>query len=91
MADRGELLKTLKELRDDEFRNFKWYLQESDILEGSSGISKSDLDKADRSDTVDKIVETYNQQSVEVVKKTLEKINRNDLVEKLSNTNTGVH
>ena len=91
MADREELLKTLKELGDEEFKDFKRHLQQLDIPGGSSVIPKSDLEKADRSDTVDKIVETYNQQSVEVVKKILEKINRNDLVEKLSNTNTGAH
>ncbi|XP_067440097.1 interferon-induced very large GTPase 1-like isoform X2 [Thunnus thynnus] len=91
MADREELLKTLKELGDEEFKKFKRHLQQLNIPGGSSVIPKSDLEKADRSDAVDKIVETYNQQSVEVVRKILKKINRNDLVEKLSNTNTGAH
>lgn len=90
MAVREELLKTLEELGDDEFKQFKWYLKQSDNLEGSSVIPKSHLDKVDRPDTVDKILQTYNQQSVEVLKKTLKKINRNDLVEELSNTSTGV-
>lgn len=84
-------MKTLKELGDDEFKDFKRHLQQLNIPGGSSVIPKSDLEKADRSDTVDKIVETYIQQSVEVVRKILKKINRNDLVEKLSNTNTGAH
>ncbi|XP_044189058.1 uncharacterized protein LOC122968129 isoform X2 [Thunnus albacares] len=84
MAVREKLLRTLKELGDEEFKDFKWFLQQPDILEGSSTIPKSHLEKADRRDTVDEIVQTYNHQSVEVVKKILEKINRNDLVKKLS-------
>ncbi|XP_067430237.1 uncharacterized protein [Thunnus thynnus] len=91
MADREELLKTLEELGDGEFRIFRWFLQQPDILEGSSTIPQSHLDNADRPKTVDKIIQTYNHQPVEVVKKTLKKINRNDLVGKLSNINTGEH
>lgn len=83
------ILLTLEELGDDEFRNFKWFLQQPDILEGLSFIPKSHLDKADRLETVDKIVQNYNQQSVEVMMETLKKINRNDLVEKLSNIRAG--
>lgn len=83
------LLMTLEELGDDEFRSFKWFLQQPDILEGLSFIPKSHLDKADRQETVDKMVQNYNQQSVEVMKETLRKISRNDLVEKLSNIRAG--
>ncbi|XP_042252037.1 uncharacterized protein LOC121886175 [Thunnus maccoyii] len=88
MTVREKLLKTLQELGDEEFRFFKWFLEQPDILEGSSTIPKSYLDNADRPKTVDKIVQTYNHQPVAVVKKILKKMNRNDLVEKLSNINT---
>lgn len=84
MAEKELLFKTLEELGHEEFSQFKWFLQQPDILEGSMFIPKSHLDDADRQKTVDKIVENYSYQSVEVMKKTLKKISRNDLVEKLS-------
>ncbi|XP_026152524.1 NACHT, LRR and PYD domains-containing protein 3-like [Mastacembelus armatus] len=89
MAVKELLLNTLEELGDEEFRKFKWCLQQPDILEGSSAIPKSHLDKADRQETVDKMVQNHNQGSVEVMKTMLKKINRNDLVEKLSIISTG--
>ncbi|XP_018545322.1 uncharacterized protein LOC108892317 [Lates calcarifer] len=83
-----ELLKTLEELEDEEFDQFKWILQQPEILEGFSDIPKRRLDKANRQETVDQVVQNYNQQSVEVMKKVLKKMNRNDLVKFLS-CNTG--
>ncbi|XP_062290299.1 NACHT, LRR and PYD domains-containing protein 3-like isoform X1 [Scomber scombrus] len=83
MAVRKKLLNTLEDLTDEEFTKFKWYLR--------SDIPTSHLEKADRPNTVDKILQKYKQQSVEVVKKTLKEISRNDLVEELSNISTGSH
>ncbi|XP_071388902.1 NLR family CARD domain-containing protein 3-like [Centroberyx affinis] len=82
------LLGTLEDLGDEEFKKFKWFLQQADILEGLPAIPKSRLEKADRQDTVDQMVQTYNQHSLEVTKKVLMKINRNDLVQSLSNTSS---
>uniref|UniRef100_A0A667W930 Pyrin domain-containing protein n=1 Tax=Myripristis murdjan TaxID=586833 RepID=A0A667W930_9TELE len=79
------LLETLNDLGDKELKEFKWYLQ-AEILEGLPAIPKSRLEKADRPDTVDQMVQTYNQHCLEVTKKVLMKINRNDLVQNLSNT-----
>ncbi|XP_010739478.3 NACHT, LRR and PYD domains-containing protein 12 isoform X1 [Larimichthys crocea] len=83
------LLETLDDLGDEELKIFKWFLQQADILEDFPAIPKSHLEKADRPDTVDLIVQTYNDQSVEVTKKVLTKINRNDLVQSLSNITLG--
>ncbi|XP_047426345.1 NLR family CARD domain-containing protein 3-like, partial [Mugil cephalus] len=91
MALKELLFRTLEELGHEEFSQFKWYLQQPDILEGSMFIPKSHLDDADRQKTVDKMVENYSLQSVEVLKKTLGKIKRNDLVEKLSNISPASH
>ena len=82
MAVSKKLLKTLEDLTDDEFKTFKWHLR---------SIPKCHLENADRLKTVDKIVQIYNQRSVEVVKKILKKIDRNDLVEELSNISRGSH
>lgn len=85
MAVMELLLETLMDLGDEELKIFKWFLQQEEILKDFPAIPKSHLKKADRMDTVDLIVQTYNKQFVEVIKKVLTKINRNDLVQKLSN------
>ena len=84
-----ELLNTLEDLSDEEFKKFKWFLQQREILVGFQAIPKNQLENADRLDTVDKIIQTFSHQSVEVVKLVLKKTRRNDLVEKLSNISTG--
>lgn len=80
------LLETLDDLGDEELKTFKWFLQQAEILEDFPAIPRSRLEKADKLDTLDLIVQTYNEQSVEVAKKVLKKINRNDLVQSLSNS-----
>ncbi|XP_070701424.1 E3 ubiquitin-protein ligase TRIM39-like [Pempheris klunzingeri] len=80
-----DLLNTLEELRDDEFKKFKWYLQQSDILQGYQTITKSKLERAERLDTVDLMVQTYELDgALKVTKMILEKIPRKDLVQSLS-------
>lgn len=83
------LLETLDDLGEEELKTFKWFLQQAEILEDFPAIQRSRLEKADRLDTVDMIVKTYNKQSVEVTKIVLTKINRNDLVQSLSNIGSG--
>ncbi|XP_031152992.1 NACHT, LRR and PYD domains-containing protein 12-like [Sander lucioperca] len=85
-----DLLKTLEDLKEDEFKKFKWYLQQQDILEGYQSIKVSKLENADRLDTVDVMVKTFNLHgALKVTKKVLEKINRNDLVQSLPDTSSG--
>ena len=83
------LLETLEDLENEELRIFKWVLQQGEILEDIPAIPKSHLEKADRLDTLELIVQTYSEQSVKVVKKVLTKINRNALVQDLSNIGSG--
>ncbi|XP_070703454.1 NLR family CARD domain-containing protein 3-like [Pempheris klunzingeri] len=87
MATAIELLETLEDLGDRELKTFKWYLQQADFLKDFSAIPKSQLEAADRPDTVDLMVQTYSHQCVEVARKVLKRMRRNDLVESLSNTN----
>lgn len=82
------LLRALKDLGDHELKEFKWYLQRSDILERFPIIPKSRLDKADRTDTVDQMLQTYCENTLEVTKKVLRKLDRNDLVQILSGPNS---
>ncbi|XP_071759119.1 caspase b-like [Centroberyx gerrardi] len=89
MTFKERLLETLEDLGDEELKSFKWFLQQDDILEGFPAIKKRQLENADRQDTVDQMVQTYNQHSLEVTKKVLMKINRNDPVQSLSNSSSG--
>ncbi|KAF1381142.1 hypothetical protein PFLUV_G00171460 [Perca fluviatilis] len=83
-----DLFNTLEDLKEDEFKTFKWYLQQ-DILEGYQSIKESNLENAERQDTVDVMVNTYQLHgALKVTKKVLEMINRNDLVQSLPDTNS---
>ncbi|XP_049901709.1 NACHT, LRR and PYD domains-containing protein 1 homolog [Epinephelus moara] len=79
-ADGKTLFKMLKELTDEEFKEFKWYLLR---------ISKSQRQNTDRVDLVDMMLQTYTQESVEVAKDILKEIGRNYLVQLLSDTSSG--
>ncbi|XP_042367427.1 pyrin-like [Plectropomus leopardus] len=81
-----ELWKSLQDLREEEFENFKWFLKEDDILEGLSGIPVAQLEKAKRQDVVDLMVQKYQGPgALKVAMNVLENINRNDLVQRLQN------
>lgn len=82
-----ELLETLEDLTDKELKTFKWYLQQPDFLKNLVTIPKSQLENADRPDTVDVMVQTYSHLCVEVAKRVLKRMRRNDLVERLSDNN----
>ncbi|XP_029995969.1 NACHT, LRR and PYD domains-containing protein 3-like [Sphaeramia orbicularis] len=83
-----ELLDTLEDLTEGDFKKFKWFLQQAEILEGFPAVPKSQLENADRLDTVDQILDTYQDHAVEVIIKVLKKINKNDLVKRLTNVNS---
>ncbi|XP_033991001.1 stonustoxin subunit beta-like isoform X2 [Trematomus bernacchii] len=80
------LLKTLKALKEEEFKEFKWHL-EKEVLE-FPGIPKSDLEKADRMETVDLMRTHYGRRDIKVTREVLKKIPRNDLLEELSESSS---
>uniref|UniRef100_A0A3Q3S9H9 Tc1-like transposase DDE domain-containing protein n=1 Tax=Mastacembelus armatus TaxID=205130 RepID=A0A3Q3S9H9_9TELE len=70
-----DILDILEDLGEDEFKKFKWFLEQE-------GIRRSQLEGARRHDTVSLMVQRYELDgAVEVTKKVLEKIPRKDLVE----------
>ncbi|XP_033971325.1 protein NLRC3-like, partial [Trematomus bernacchii] len=73
---------TLQSLGDDDFKDFKWELQEKVL--GFPGIPKSELEKADRRDTVDLMLRDYGINTIKVTREVLREINQNALEEKLS-------
>uniref|UniRef100_A0A3P9PE24 Protein NLRC3-like n=1 Tax=Poecilia reticulata TaxID=8081 RepID=A0A3P9PE24_POERE len=68
------ILRALKDLGDTELKEFKWYLQKSEVLGDFPIIPKSRIDKADRTDTVDQMIQTYCESTLEVTKKVLRKL-----------------
>ncbi|XP_042258995.1 NACHT, LRR and PYD domains-containing protein 12-like isoform X2 [Thunnus maccoyii] len=85
-----ELLNTLEDLKEDEFKKFKWFLKEDDILEGFKHIPVAQLEKAGREETVDLMVQKHQDHgALQLTKKVLEKISRKDLVQRLQNSPSG--
>ncbi|XP_042280639.1 uncharacterized protein LOC121906043 isoform X4 [Thunnus maccoyii] len=79
-----KLLKMLQRLREEKFEDFKWFLQDRDLIPAELPcIPQSKLEKADRKHVVDLMEQTYSQQAAEVTKMLFKKIDRNDLVKLL--------
>ncbi|XP_038583521.1 NACHT, LRR and PYD domains-containing protein 3-like [Micropterus salmoides] len=83
------LLQTLENLNAEDFKKFKWYLPQKELLEGFPTLPKSQLEKADRMDTVDQMVQIYSINTIKVARIVLVLMNQNDLVKNLSNPITG--
>ncbi|XP_032366429.1 zinc finger protein RFP [Etheostoma spectabile] len=84
-----DLFNTLENLKEEELAKFKWHLQQ-DVLEGFQPIKVSKLENAERQDTVDVMVSTYQLEgALTLAKKVLENIDRNDLVQSLPDTDSG--
>uniref|UniRef100_A0A3Q3M544 NACHT domain-containing protein n=1 Tax=Mastacembelus armatus TaxID=205130 RepID=A0A3Q3M544_9TELE len=78
-----DILDILEDLGKDEFKKFKWFLEQE-------GIRRSQLEVARRPDTVSLMEQRYGLDgAVEVTKKVLEKIPRKDLVQSLSDISSG--
>ncbi|KAM3863769.1 NACHT, LRR and PYD domains-containing protein 3-like [Diretmus argenteus] len=89
-APKQQLLRTLEDLKDEELKRFKWFLQQADVLADYPAIPTCQLERADRCDTVDQMVQTYGLPgALEVTRKVLVEINRNDLAQSLSNSSSG--
>ncbi|XP_029283869.1 E3 ubiquitin-protein ligase TRIM21-like [Cottoperca gobio] len=89
MTTHEDLWKTLEDLTHEQFKGFKWFLQQPNIHEGFSAISVAQLEKADRQDTVDLMVQRfYLHGALDLTMKNLEKISRNDLVQGLLHTSS---
>ncbi|XP_042260018.1 NACHT, LRR and PYD domains-containing protein 12-like [Thunnus maccoyii] len=85
-----ELLNTLEDLKEDEFKKFKWFLELDDILEGFKHIPVAQLEKAGREETVDLMVQKHQDHgALQLTMKVLEKISRKDLVQRLQNSPSG--
>uniref|UniRef100_A0A8C9XUN4 NACHT domain-containing protein n=1 Tax=Sander lucioperca TaxID=283035 RepID=A0A8C9XUN4_SANLU len=80
------VLRTLQDLRAEDFQTFQWYLQQKGALEDFPAIPKSELENANRVKTVDQMLSTYSMNTIKVTRIVLVKMNQNELVKNLSNT-----
>ncbi|XP_051798249.1 NACHT, LRR and PYD domains-containing protein 3-like isoform X2 [Acanthochromis polyacanthus] len=80
------LLRTLEDLGDEEFEKFKWYLNQDEVLEDFKSIPKCRLEKSNRVNTVDQMMNAYCRNTLKVTEKILMKMNKIDLVRKISGT-----
>ncbi|XP_017538115.1 NACHT, LRR and PYD domains-containing protein 12-like [Pygocentrus nattereri] len=79
---RPVLLDILQNLLEEDLKSFQWYL--SNGVEGFTHIPRAQLEKADRHDTVDKMVQSYGHNgAVEITQAILKNINQNQLAEEL--------
>ncbi|XP_034009280.1 uncharacterized protein LOC117500511 isoform X2 [Trematomus bernacchii] len=85
-AEKEILLKTLKDLSDDELHRFQWLLQFTFFQKSISSFHGYPYWTASALQLVDQMVDTCGPQSVEVTREVLMDMNRTDLVERLSET-----
>ncbi|XP_075999242.1 NACHT, LRR and PYD domains-containing protein 3-like [Genypterus blacodes] len=84
MATSVDLLGALEDLKDGEFKKFKWLLPQPDALGTFPVIPQGKLQNADRMDTVDLMKAAYEEDSLEVTIKILKNMQKNDLAKRLS-------
>ncbi|XP_043987248.1 NACHT, LRR and PYD domains-containing protein 3-like isoform X2 [Gambusia affinis] len=84
MCEEEKLAGILDDIADHEFDNFKWHLKR-EMWNGIDPIKISKLERAERLDIVDLMVQKYEAAgALTVARIIMEKIKRNDLVKKLS-------
>ncbi|KAL0994992.1 hypothetical protein UPYG_G00130360 [Umbra pygmaea] len=76
-SDKVLLLETLEELAREELKRFQWFLTH-DMVNGFHPIPRSKLENANRMDTVDCMVQTYNTDgALRITMEILRKMNLN--------------
>ncbi|XP_042345902.1 uncharacterized protein LOC121945668 [Plectropomus leopardus] len=84
------LLETLNDLSDEEIETFKefleWIIEQKSLKDMSSFFSLTE----NRAEMVDMMIETYSQQSVQLITEVLKKMNRTDLMQRLSMPSSGL-
>ncbi|XP_022622196.1 uncharacterized protein LOC111237392 isoform X2 [Seriola dumerili] len=79
------LINILDDLREDEFKRFKWFLEKESLL----SFRESELLEAERVETVDLMVEKYGiSGTVKMMVKVLENMSKYDLMKKLLSSGT---
>ncbi|XP_060924061.1 NACHT, LRR and PYD domains-containing protein 3-like [Limanda limanda] len=85
------LLETLEMLGRDDFKAFRWHLQQEkpENYSGFGPIPRYKLEEADRLEAVTLMVQKYSHHAVELAKTVLGKMDMNDVVQYLSDRSSG--
>uniref|UniRef100_H3A1B6 NACHT domain-containing protein n=1 Tax=Latimeria chalumnae TaxID=7897 RepID=H3A1B6_LATCH len=78
------LCKTLENLIENDFKKFKWMLENITVQGYDMNIPKCSLEKADCLTTIDILINFYGEDAIHVATKTLKEINQNELAAQLS-------
>ncbi|XP_051261719.1 NACHT, LRR and PYD domains-containing protein 1 homolog [Dicentrarchus labrax] len=81
------ILETLNDLSNKELETFKEFLQ---LIFYRKDLPRVLRDTADRAQLVEQMVETYGQQTVELIREVFMDMNRTDLAQKLSKPSSGL-
>ncbi|KAM8832755.1 tripartite motif-containing protein 16-like [Spinachia spinachia] len=82
-----DILNLLEQLKEEEFKRFKWNLGNCSSPEDPRVIPPCYLESADRMDTVDLMVRCYHTDSLQVAMKVLKEMQKNDVAETLFKRN----
>ena len=78
-SNEEQLLGTLEKLGEDDLKTFQWFLKKK-VLDGFDPIPKSRLEGAARTDTVDRMVDTYRLEgALKITVEILGKMDQNNL------------
>ncbi|XP_060931945.1 NACHT, LRR and PYD domains-containing protein 6-like [Limanda limanda] len=83
VRDQDLLLETLQRLGCDDFKAFRWYLNQLEIYSDFTQIPWYKLEEADQMETVTLMVQTYSHHAVELAEMVLGKMDTNDVVQYL--------
>uniref|UniRef100_A0A2D4H5K3 Pyrin domain-containing protein n=1 Tax=Micrurus lemniscatus lemniscatus TaxID=129467 RepID=A0A2D4H5K3_MICLE len=82
---REDLFNALNDLREEEFKNFKWWLKGINH-NGKPNIPTAHLENTNQRDVVDLLIQHYGEDALEVCIRVLQKSNLNEVARKLEET-----
>ena len=86
---KDRILKALDKMDERQFRRFKWLLEQPENVAGCTPLTKSALQDAERTDVVDRIVQSFSGKECDIMARVLVKVNRADLAEEFKNISAG--
>ena len=84
------IFKILEELEDEEFKKFQRFLRDPDNLGGEEPVGRARLEKKDRMDTADVILQAYPDSVDQIMQNVLPKVGRKDLLKQYLSKGTAV-
>ena len=86
---KGHMFDALEDLDNEQLNTFKWFLQQSENVEGFKPLSKASLQNAERTGIIDLITQSFSGKESQVMVNVLGKVKRNDLAARFKTQPTG--